>query len=375
MTTEPHSSPAYRPRHPVAFVTCPGTDHAGDLGRPSTALGGVLGAWLRRLPLRARVTGPLRAADNPERPAGWVITLPVTPDEVCSGSRRARRLLWQALDRARALGALTVGLGGGSAALLGGELPDDVGITTGSAFRAVLCVMTVRRLLAHVPPGTPVAVVGADTGVGRAVVALLADLSPWPLLLVDTPVNDVSAGPGRVSAGPLQVTADLRDVRAAGLVVLLDGAALGADHLGPDALVLDDSQPRVTRPDLLLRRPDVRVVDGGVAAVPGVWRPGAPRGRAARACACLAETLLLGLAGHEGHFTLGPPQSGQAQLMVELAARFGALGFGPAAPRSFGEPVNLTRRFEQDAPRPGTHAGHSAASAARLPFPLAELTP
>lgn len=62
---------------------------------------------------------------------------------------------------------------------------------------------------------------------------------------------------------------------------------------------------------------------------------------AGRAFACLAETMLLSLAGHRGHFGLGRPTLDQVDRMVELAEIAGAQGFRPAAPTSFGRPVTL----------------------------------
>ena len=50
------------------------------------------------------------------------------------------------------------------------------------------------------------------------------------------------------------------------------------------------------------------MVDGGVVQVPGMHLRGGdiglPRGQA---YACFAETFLLGLAGHVGHFSTGVP--------------------------------------------------------------------
>lgn len=52
-----------------------------------------------------------------------------------------------------------------------------------------------------------------------------------------------------------------------GLVVLLTSATdalLRSEHLGEGTVVVDDTQPRNTSPDLPRRRPDVLVLDGGI---------------------------------------------------------------------------------------------------------------
>jgi len=142
---------------------------------------------------------------------------------------------------------------------------------------------------------------------------------------------------------PTSTSTDIRDVRGCDAVVLLTAsseALLGAEHLAPGALVLDATQPRNTSPGLTAARPDVTVVDGGVVSIPGMALKGAdiglPRGQA---YACFAETFLLGLAGHTGHFSIGVPTLDQVEHVRGLALRFARHGFGAALPASFGRPL------------------------------------
>ena len=89
-------------------------------------------------------------------------------------------------------------------------------------------------------------------------------------------------------------------VRDADLVLILTSASdalLRGEHLKRGAVVLDDTQPRNTDPALATERPDVLVVDGGVAEIPGIdvrGDIGLPRGLA---YACLCETMLMALDG------------------------------------------------------------------------------
>ena len=55
-----------------------------------------------------------------------------------------------------------------------------------------------------------------------------------------------------------------------------------------------------------------------------------------QAYACFAETLLLGLAGHVGHFATGTPTLDHVAHVRGLAQRFGVAA---AAPANFGRPV------------------------------------
>ena len=67
---------------------------------------------------------------------------------------------------------------------------------------------------------------------------------------------------------------------------------------------------------------------------------GLPNGRA---YACFAETALLSLAGHQGHFSIGIPDLEQVEHVRSLARDHGHLGFTVAAPTSFGVPVRAPR--------------------------------
>ena len=105
---------------------------------------------------------------------------------------------------------------------------------------------------------------------------------------------------------PTLTATDLGAVADADLVVLLTASAdslLGPEHLAPGAVVLDATQPRNTSPALLEQRPDVVVLDGGVVDIPSLRVVGGDIGLPdGRAYACFAETAMLALTGHHGHF-------------------------------------------------------------------------
>jgi predicted amino acid dehydrogenase len=149
----------------------------------------------------------------------------------------------------------------------------------------------------------------------------------------------------RVSAQvPTVVTTDLDDILDADVVVLLTAASdtvLACHHLKPGAVVLDATQPRNTSQELLTSRPDVTVVDGGIVSVPSLRLQGGNIGLPdGRAYACFAETALLALSGHRGHFAIGVPTLDQVDHVRALAADHADLGFAPAEPTSFGHLLN-----------------------------------
>ena len=332
-----------------AFLVHPRADVRQDMARISRPLGlipnRVYDKALRRLPLP-----PLSLADvslDGHR-AGRLIVVPFGARHLLTDRKSGARKVTAAVDEAVAGGAGIVGLGGLTSPVTnGGRLlgrRTDIGVTNGNAFTAAIVHRQLTGLLESAPWGR-VAVIGATGSVGSAVTRLLArDRRAEDLLLLARDGRRLSTLAAGLGAGVTVRTAtELAAARECDIVVLLTSAAdtlIGPEHLGPGAIVLDATQPRNTRPELLRQRPDVRVLDGGVVDLPGLRLHGGSMGLpAGRAYACLAETMLLSLAGHDGHFCLGRPTLDQVDRMQALADRFASSGFRPAPATSFGAPV------------------------------------
>ena len=133
-------------------------------------------------------------------------------------------------------------------------------------------------------------------------------------------------------------------------MVLLTASAdalLGPEHLAPGAVVLDATQPRNTSPGLAVARPDVLVVDGGIVSIPSLRLTGGDIGLPdGRSYACFAETAILALTGHTGHFSLGNPTLDQVDAIRERARALRHLGFRAADRRASADrsPSSLARR-------------------------------
>lgn len=287
--------------------------------------------------------------DAPGEPAGWLILVPLSGRQMLT--LRRERVVAQveaALDRAAALGAEVVGLGALTAPVTAGGQRlvhrQDVGVTNGNAYTAAVTLEAMRRLLAGRTADAEIAIVGATGSVGSCLVKLLTRqrlASRLTLVARDQGRLESLAAATSGAAAWLKVRAstEMAQVANADLVVLLTSSAdalLRSEHLKPGAMVLDDTQPRNTSPLLPRQRPDVRVIDGGLVAAPGLRLThglGLPAGTT---FACLAETLLLGLAGHRGHFSIGTPTPEQVTYVADLAVRFGVT----LAPfHSFGQPL------------------------------------
>lgn len=341
--------------HSLAFLVHPRARLADDLSRVWRPLGAgperLYDLALRRLPLPPVTMATVELAGAE---VGHVVLVPFGARHLLQQPGEGRRRVSAAVDRAVRLGAGTVGLGALTATVTGGGVAlrnrSDVGVTNGNAFTASAVDTQARQLLdTLVAPsaGRHVAVVGATGSVGGAVCALLArDRSVDRLTLVARSRPRLDSLAERLGRRlPTTATTELAAAREADLVILLTASAdavVGPEHLGPGAVVLDATQPRNTSPALLEARPDVTVVDGGVLDIPSLRLLGGDIGLPdGRAYACFAETLLLALSGHRGHFSLGVPTLEQVDHTRALAAGMSHLGFGVAAPTSFGRPVEV----------------------------------
>ncbi len=341
---------------PFAFLVHPRARVSDDLARVWRPLGRIpertADRAVRRLPLRPFTMARVHLPDVAPDPVGRVVLVPFGARHMLEAPHAARARVEQAVDHAARRGAGIVGLGALTATVTTGGSTlvgrTDIGVTNGNAYTAAVVEDQLRDVLAAAPHrARRVAVVGATGSVGTTLVRLLArDRAVEHLTLVARAGGRLGALAGEVCRRvPTTVSTDLRDVRECDVVVLLTASAdalLRAEHLAPGAVVVDATQPRNTSPDLLVERPDVTVLDGGVVAVPGLRLRGGDIGQPpGRTYGCFAETALLALSGHTGHFSIGVPTLDQVDHLRSLARRFAALGFRAAAPTSFGRPVDV----------------------------------
>jgi predicted amino acid dehydrogenase len=340
--------------HKFAFIMHPRYDVRADMGDWLSPFYLVPDwAWpvaFDRLPLPPMLTGKVFFPHQPDEASGLLITLPFTPAQMLTLPRsRIQAKLEAAVDMARDMGARVVGLGALTAPVSAGGKTlakrNDIGITNGNAFTAAMTLAAIERLLPRLPSDPLIAVVGATGSVGGCLTRLFARRHSGRLLLVARNQGrlDALAAETRRDDVQVAVSTQMGDVRNADLIVLLTSSSeslLRSEHLKPGAVVLDDTVPRNTDPTLLAARPDVLIVDGGLVDLSDITIRG-PIGLPPRlAYACLAETMLLALDGHDGHFSIGAAAVDQAERMVTLADRWQELGFTLAPFRSFGRLID-----------------------------------
>jgi predicted amino acid dehydrogenase len=135
----------------------------------------------------------------------------------------------------------------------------------------------------------------------------------------------------------VQIATDLESLPQADLIITVTsavGAIIESRHLKTGAVVCDVSRPRDVSRQVVMKRNDVLVIEGGMVAVPGPvnfnFDFGFPPGKA---YACMAETMTLALEGRYESYTLGRDITlEQVDEIARLATKH---GFRLAGFRSF----------------------------------------
>ena len=314
---------------------------------------------LRRLPLPPLRFAEIRLA---EKRVGELILVPFGAAHLLSDRRNGNRKVVAAVDRAVRSGADLVGLGGLTAPVTNGGMVlrrrTDIGVTNGNAFTAAIVHRQIRTCW---PP--------RRTAGSRwsAPPAASAPPSPdcWPGTVTSPNCCWSRAGSARLSSLAAEVgarvpvrTSDRLDDRGR----LRHRGAV--DRRGRHRAACRASGRRVRRCSTPPSRgtparncssngptcccwtaASSRCPDSDCTAARWVCPDG-------RTFACLAETMLLSLSGHRGHFTLGRPTLEQIDHITELALRHSDLGFLPAAPSTFGRPLSTAPAASGLASRP-----------------------
>ncbi|MBI3994905.1 MAG: hypothetical protein HY349_02885 [Nitrospirae bacterium] len=219
---------------------------------------------------------------------------------------RARRRILRAVRLGEKLGPNVIGLGALSASVMRSKWDALDGvkalITSGSIFTSVLLRHGAECLAKKAGlelKNCSVAVVGAAGLVGSLTSKLLAE-KVRRLILIDRRVkvlNELGEELAKQTHTPVVLSKDLSPIKETDLVVAATNAisaVLNPADLPPGILIIDDSRPTSTPLDLMEKRPDVIVVEGGVGRLSGMkcsFNFGLLRED--EVFGCLGETILL----------------------------------------------------------------------------------
>lgn len=289
-------------------------------------------------------------APTGEEIEGWLIGLPLTPRVILSAPypwvlsklERAGRL-------AERLGAEILGLGaftkiaGDRGVSLSRRL--KIPVTTGNSYTTATAVAGTLRAAERMgidPMAAEVTVIGATGSIGRAsCFALAPSIRSLTLVarhrdrLEQLALDLKTAYPDLAVRVGTDVDASVRSADIVLAVSSAQEAIVSPEALKPGSVVCDVARPRNLSSLVTQNRSDVLVIDGGVIEVPGEAADmGFNFGFPPRMVeACMAETMILALAGRLEHFTLGADIA--TQKVKEIFDLGDRLGFQIAGFRRF----------------------------------------
>ena len=181
-----------------------------------------------------------------------------------------------------------------------------IGLATGNSYTIALALEAIGRAQLERgidPAGVTLAVVGASGNIGQTCAEILAPRYSRTVLLGSNKPSAARRLAGLQKRLPrADIATDPAAVRQAQIVLAATNAPepyLSAEHFVSGAIVCDLSVPAAVRPEVREERPDVLLMNGGIARLPfgeshGI--PGFPL-PAGQVYGCMGEALLLGLEG------------------------------------------------------------------------------
>lgn len=277
---------------------------------------------------------------------GWLVGCPLTAGQLLNGDpERCTRKIVDACNVAADLGAEVVGLGAFTSVVgdKGVTIAErvQIGVTTGNSYTTATAIegaLLAAEKMGLVPAQSQAAILGATGSIGKICAKILAP-QVGGLTLVGRRAEALNGLHDELgSLDHVRIETDLdAALREADIILAVTSAVeavVQPEHLKPGAVVCDVARPRDVSKRVVEQRNDVLVIEGGAVAIPGEpqcdFNFGFPPGMA---YACMCETMMLGLEGHTGDYSLGGDLK---QEQVEETAAWGKKhGFKLGGFRSF----------------------------------------
>lgn len=219
---------------------------------------------------------------------GWVITIPLTAEQMLNDRESAKKKILQAVKLAEKMGATIAGLGAMTASLTkgGSDLIGkiNIGITTGRAYTTkniIENILSITEKFKINLEKLTIAVVGAAGGIGSACVQILATKGVKKFILVDLKkkeeqVNNLIKGiKNNFNADDFvfKVSPNVNSIYTADIIIAATNTpevVIGPSDLKVGAVIINDAQPSDISPEIFKTRDDVLVIEGGIINTPGI---------------------------------------------------------------------------------------------------------
>lgn len=285
----------------------------------------------------SHITGIVSQATGKEI-EGWFIACPLTPKQMITlPPETVYKKVISTGKLAQKLGAKLLGLGGFTSVVGDGGITIskhlDIPVTTGDSYTVATAVEGSLKAAAKMgiaPGNATAAVVGATGSIGKVCAQLLGQHVD-NIILIGRNLEALQQVKSEVEvAGQpnVRLSTDMQVLQQADIVLTVTNAIntiIEPQHLKSGAVVCDVARPRDVSRQVVERRDDVLVIEGGMVNVPGKvnfnFDFGFPPGKS---FACMAETITLALDGCYQSYTLGKNITlGQVETIANMATRHG----------------------------------------------------
>ena len=269
---------------------------------------------------------------------GWFLACPFTPQRMLSlPPQVVYKKIIQTGKLAQKLGAKILGLGAFTSVVGDGGITIakylEIPVTTGDTYTIVIAIDAIKeaaKIMNVDLTKTVGAVVGANGTIGKVCAQLLASSIPKILLIGRriSALNEVKYCIEQTNQTEVQISTSMQDLQQADLVVTVSSAVdsiIYPEHLKSGAIICDVARPRDVSRQVVEKRNDVLVIEGGMVEVPGQVNFNFNFGFPSKmAFACMAETMILSIEQKYENFTLGKEISlSKVQEIANLAKKHG----------------------------------------------------
>lgn len=251
---------------------------------------------------------------------GWFVCCPLTSKQMVElPSSKVTEEIIKAVNKAKNLGAEIVGLGaftsvvGDKGITIAKEV--DIPITTGNSYTVATALDGIKMagdIMGINMKGNKILILGATGSIGRACTKILARHSNQLMLVardkdkVDQLVKEIKGELNNNVKG----TTNLNDyLKEADIIIAASSsteALIDIQRVKSGAIICDIARPRDVAAEVIKRRNDILVIDGGIVKIPGDVEFNLDFGFPKRtAYACMAETIILALEGFKEDYSLG----------------------------------------------------------------------
>lgn len=279
-----------------------------------------------------------------ERVELGVVGLPMTAAQLMARVRQGESAavleeIEEAVTLAKAWGATLIGFAGYTSIITNNcqaLVEDSVGLTSGNSLTAAAAIAATQQAAGELGIDWSAAALGIVGGVGNIgrVISEMEAARVGSLLLcgragTESRLQRLAATLVANGANRVGVSSDLATLHQCNVIITASNAPeplITPAHLNAHPTVICDvAVPGDVAATVRQARPQVRVIKGGIMQLPGNQEI-TIRGMALAqddAYACIAEVILLGLAGVRHHFSYGALQADRVQQIGALARQYG----------------------------------------------------